>query len=202
MFIPETVYSPRSDRSDAELQAFIMFCIAVAGKNADNTLRGVNSLMRGWAVRYGEGMPYDWVRKADADDRLAADIKQAGLGCFNYRAAYFRSLLEVNPDLRTATTDELEQVKGVSHKTSRFFILFTRPNVDNIAVLDVHILRFMKSQGFEGVPDTPPSSTKVYKEWERWFIELWNNKFRDAWPTLAEFDYAVWSYMRGDRTNV
>lgn len=89
--VPEVCYDPQFDRSDEELQAFMLFCICAAGKNADNTLRGIKKLMQTWADRYGQDTPFGWVRHSDKDGWLAEDIRRAGLGCFNYRAKYFRS---------------------------------------------------------------------------------------------------------------
>lgn len=92
------------------------------------------------------------------------------------------------------TPELLEYIPGVGMKTSRFFLLHSDINYkDTIAILDTHILKFMKENIDNSAPKSTPTNSNKYKYWEDKFL-LWceeNNK--DA----AEFDLEVWkSYAR------
>jgi endonuclease III len=197
---PSLTYEPRVDRTDAELEAFALFSIAVAGKNADTTLRGVQRLLVRLATRWGPDTPFGLVRRARDAQTLAQDILESGVGCYNNRARAFVDLIDRNLDLRTCSVADLEQVWGIGPKTARFFVIFTREGVGNHAVLDVHILRFMRDVWGLDVPGTTPRSGPEYDGVERAFINLWEQHYRDKHPTIAEFDYAVWLEMRSKET--
>jgi thermostable 8-oxoguanine DNA glycosylase len=88
----------------------------------------------------------------------------------------------------------LEEIPGVGMKTSRFFLLHSDTFYkDKIAILDTHILKFIK----ENIDDRAPKSTPVipltYRFWEDKFL-FWcklNEK------NVADFDLEVWkSYAR------
>jgi thermostable 8-oxoguanine DNA glycosylase len=88
----------------------------------------------------------------------------------------------------------LECIPGVGMKTSRFFLLHSDLNYkDNIAILDTHILKFIKENIDIRAPKSTPTINVTYKYWEDVFLywcEL-NNK------NVADFDLEVWkSYAR------
>ena len=92
----------------------------------------------------------------------------------------------------------LEKIPGVGMKTSRFFLLHSDIFYkDQIAILDTHILKFIK----ENIDDRAPKSTPVipltYRFWEERFLS-WceqNNK------NVADFDLEVWKkYARTNKT--
>jgi thermostable 8-oxoguanine DNA glycosylase len=99
-------------------------------------------------------------------------------------------LAEADFELSTCSIEELESIWGIGPKTARFFVLFSRDNVDDIAVLDVHILRWLREQGYD-VPKQTPSSTKRYREIELLFLEQVPDD-----KSLAQFDYELWLQMR------
>jgi thermostable 8-oxoguanine DNA glycosylase len=89
---------------------------------------------------------------------------------------------------------DLELIPGVGMKTSRFFLLHSNKTYkNNIAVLDTHILKFIKENIDDRAPKSTPTISVTYKYWEDVFLhwcEL-NNK------NVAEFDLQVWnSYSR------
>lgn len=155
------------NRSNRELELFWLFCIMVAGKNADQTAAKVA--------------------------RLAQDVPQ-GVPLFGYFAAhndlhnllvahrvgqYGRIKLAIQQsaelDLRTASVDELQSVHGVGPKTARFFLLHSRPGVE-VAVLDT------------------PSPTQ-YARIEPVAINLMKATFPGL--TIAEADLMIWATMSG-----
>jgi len=97
-------------------------------------------------------------------------------------------------DLFKVTVDELDAIYGVGPKTSRFFVLHTRPNA-YLAVLDTHILKFLKARGVYKVPRTTPQDKAVYERLER----AWLYHSPLAYPhcTPAQADLLVWKEMSG-----
>ena len=117
---------------------------------------------------------------------LVLALKNAGIGCQTIRAKSLQSLLESHLDLRTCTVDQLEQISGVGPKTSRFFILHSRLNA-RVAALDVHILRYLKSLGYN-VPTVTPTG-KNYRKIEEIFLQ----EADKSGMTVADFDLFIWN---------
>ena len=96
----------------------------------------------------------------------------------------FREVAKL-PSLTTITVSELEMVRGIGPKTARFFVLHSRPN-QQIAVLDTHILAWMRSNGVNAPKATP--TLKRYLVLEDYFL-------REAWSrgmSPADLDLAIW----------
>jgi thermostable 8-oxoguanine DNA glycosylase len=168
------------DRTDGELQLFFLFCQTVAGKTAKVQARFLDAFLR-----KGNGStPFEIIQ--DMVDRgvLLEELKTSSLGQFNRLAAGFEQCLKLN--LRDATLEQLMEVKGVGNKTARFFLLHSRHN-QSIAVLDVHILKYLRSQGIDAPKQTP--SGKKYLELEKNFLEL--AKKNNMTP--ADFDLMLWT---------
>ena len=112
-----------------------------------------------------------------------------------------------------------EKIPGISFKSSRFFILHSYKNSE-IAVLDTHILKFLRLIGVkecENVFQTP-SSLKVYLEIEKKFLEILNGlrtnslkvkirnsileRLGDYLPedlenlSASDFDFAIWKFSK------
>lgn len=97
-------------------------------------------------------------------------------------------------DLASCTLDDLLSIHGVGNKTARFFLLHTREGCD-YAVLDTHILAWLRNRGIPDVPKSTPSNGKDYRRLEKTFRYL----SRLAYPFLsdAEIDLLVWSEQSG-----
>ena len=179
------------NRSTKELQQFILFSIAVAGHNAENTAKGINKFIEvlpTYLFASNTVTPFTSIRKMDPFE-LTKRIKESGLGCYTSRALAFHNIAWSNFRLGTISTDKLETVPYIGMKTSRFFVSFSRRDAQ-CAILDVHILRWLKSKGVD-VPKNTPSSKKTYLRIENEFLKLKpNNK------TVAEFDFEIWQNMR------
>ena len=74
-------------------------------------------------------------------------------------------------------------------KSSRFFLLHSSNEYkDRIAILDTHILKFIKENIDDRAPKSTPTIKVTYKYWEDVFL-FWceqNNK------NVADFDLEVW----------
>jgi thermostable 8-oxoguanine DNA glycosylase len=100
----------------------------------------------------------------------------------------------LNLDLRTCTLEDLLAVHGVGPKTARFFLLHSRRYAKH-AVLDTHILSWLRSHGVENAPKATPQNPKLYAELEDTFIRLAELWFPNV--PLAEVDLLIWMQQSG-----
>lgn len=184
-------------RIEEELQLFLLFCIVVAGKTAyiqaeklEQFLCSVNErLMLPKNVK-----PFQTIKSAEQHGILMEEIQNAKLGQYRKIYAGFKFITEYKFDLRNTTTEQLEEIPGVGMKSSRFFLLHSDETYkDRIAILDTHILKFIKENIDERAPKSTPTIRVTYRFWEDMFLD-WcekNNK------NVADFDLEVWkSYAR------
>jgi hypothetical protein len=170
------------NRSDDDLQAFWLFCVLVAGKNSKIQARKLADFLRPAAACGFSPFKYIELRSAKFLDE---DIRAEKLGQY---ARVKRCFLEsLSLDLRRCTVDDLEAVYGVGPKTARFFLTHSRPD-QNFAVLDTHILRWMRVNVDAYAPRATPSG-KRYAEVEQDFLAYCAE--RNVSP--AELDLQIWS---------
>jgi thermostable 8-oxoguanine DNA glycosylase len=185
------------NRTEGELQLFLLFCIVVAGKTAyiqaqklEQFLLSVNERL----MMPEHISPFQSIKSAQQHGILFEEIKKAKLGQYKKIYSGFKYISEREYNLARMTPQILEEIPGVGMKTSRFFLLHSDLFYkDKIAILDTHILKFIK----ENIDDRAPKSTPVipitYRFWESMFLD-WckeNNK------NVAEFDLETWkSYAR------
>ena len=174
------------DRSDAELETFWIFCLIVAGKNSDWAAQKVLLLLS----KRGELTPFQYLR--ENQNALHNLLVANKVGQYTRMERAITQSLDVN--LRTASVEELEGIFGVGPKSSRFFILHSRRDA-RCAVLDVHILRWLRSHSDTVTEVQTPQNRDRYKEIEGLFICL-----AEAWfPSLpiAEIDLLLWAEQSG-----
>ena len=185
------------DRTKDELECFLLFCIVVAGKTAyiqarklDEFLTSVNKrLMMPEHVN-----PFQSLKSAEQHGILMEEILKAKLGQYKKIYNSFKYISEREYNLNRMTPQLLECIPGVGMKTSRFFLLHSdKFYTDKIAILDTHILKFIKENIDDKAPKSTPTIKVTYKYWEDVFL-YWcecNNK------NVADFDLEVWkSYAR------
>jgi thermostable 8-oxoguanine DNA glycosylase len=180
------------NRTEEELQLFLLFCIVVAGKTAyiqadklDQLLCSINERLM-MPIRVS---PFQTLKSADDHGILFEEIQKAKLG--QYRKIYggFRFITEYKIDLRKTTPDQLEVIPGVGMKSSRFFLLHSDINYqDKIAILDTHILKFIKENIDKRAPKSTPTIRVTYKYWEDVFL-YWCEQHN---KNVADFDLEVW----------
>jgi thermostable 8-oxoguanine DNA glycosylase len=141
-FLVDPTDVTKFDRTDGELQLFFLFCQTVAGKTAKVQAKFLDAFLQ----RGNGDTPFEIIQDMVNRGVLLEELKSSSLGQYNRLAAGFEASLTL--DLRNATLDQIMDIKGVGNKTARFFLLHSRPD-QNIAVLDVHILKYLRSQGFE-----------------------------------------------------
>ena len=185
------------NRNQYELEEFLLFCIVVAGKTAYIQAQKLNDFLVSVNTRLCMPEyinPFQSLKSAEQHEILMEEIQKAKLGQYKKIYTGFKYISEHNLDLRKTTTEQLELVPGVGMKSSRFFLLHSDETYkDNIAILDTHILKFIKENIDNRAPRSTPTIRVTYKYWEDVFLywcEL-NNK------NVADFDLEVWkSYAR------
>ena len=175
------------DRSDEDLQRFLIFCICVAGKNAKAVDANVCRFLAPCARM--NKTPFDYLRHMIETRTLWPMMMDARLGKYRVLKRTFRYLAELadDLDLRSCAVEELELVPGIGPKTARFFLLYTRKDFKG-AALDTHVLQHLAACGFEKVPKQTPQSPKVYRKWEQVVLELAEREGVDP----AEYDNQIW----------
>jgi thermostable 8-oxoguanine DNA glycosylase len=184
MIVPSQITN--FNRTERELQEFWLFCIMVAGKNSDQTAVKVNKMVE----EMGDKNPFEFFK-------MIRDNPFFSLFLLKYRTGQYKRIAQaikesVNLDLNNATLEELMNVHGVGPKTARFFILHSRADA-RVAVLDTHILKWLRVRGFANIPDATPSG-KRYLELEEIFLNIC-----DGWysgKSIADVDLEIWNEMR------
>ena len=143
------------------------------------------------AAKLGEETPFEYFRTL-GETGVHNALVASKVGQYGRLTKGIMQSLDL--DLATCTLDELLSIHGVGNKTSRFFLLHTREGCD-YAVLDTHILAWLRNRGIPDVPKSTPTNGKEYRRLERAFRYL----SRLAYPFLsdAEIDLLVWSEQSG-----
>ena len=169
------------DRTDAELQAFWLFGAFCAGKNSDYASACLSKLLH-----KTEGKtPFDYLREL-GETNIHNALVASRIGQYGRLTRFIMESIDL--DLRNATLEQLLSVFGIGHKTARFFLVHSRRDVSH-AVLDVHILKYLRDKGVQCEAQTP-SSQKRYAELEKTFIYVAQLDFPNT--TLADIDLLLW----------
>lgn len=180
------------NRTPAQLEEFLLFAILTAGRRNDRAGAALASLLKD-----AKGAaPFDHIRKLDRKGVLARRLGETGIGFQNQKAIGLASAASAGLNLATASVAELETVKYVAEKTSRFWLMHCRPN-QRFAALDVHLLRFMgdyqKAYPASDMPPLPiPQMTptgKRYAALEQRYLAICDKHRQDP----ATFDYQIWA---------
>lgn len=180
------------NRTQYELEEFLLFCIVVAGKTAyiqahklQDFLTSVNTrLMMPEHIN-----PFQTIKSAYHHGILLQEIQKAKLGQYKKIYSAFKFISENKIILTKTTPEELEEIPGVGMKSSRFFLLHSDVKWNNhIAILDTHILKFIKENIDDKAPKSTPSSKTTYKYWEDILLKWCDGRTEN----LADFDLEVW----------
>lgn len=166
------------------LEARIVYCIIVAGKSADFADQVTFKL---WAHTLPGESPFEMFRRLGDKAAITALLWEVKSGRYTSLARSFWELANSDIDLATCEPEDLERFPGIGRKTSRFFILWTRPGA-MYAALDVHILQWLREQGYE-CPNRYPKTETAYHRLEMAFIA--EAKKRNMTP--RELDWLIWS---------
>jgi thermostable 8-oxoguanine DNA glycosylase len=179
------------ERTEAELESFLLFCVIVAGKNSDWAAGKIEGMFRGCAEDH---TPLDFINNCGVG--LRNYLVANKVGQYNRIERCFSQLAELKLSLgsiRKMTLDDLLNVFGIGPKTARFFLLHSRKNI-KVAVLDVHILKWLGTI-FENAPTSTPTSKKSYEYWEKAFLSMAETNFPNL--TIADLDLYLWMKFSG-----
>ena len=175
------------NRDTRQKEAFLIFAITVAGKDAMWASRTVGKLLS----RCPDSQrPLEFLASSnDLHNTLVANR----VGQYSRITKAIQDAAKL--DVETCTVEDLEACHGIGPKTARFFLLHSRPDCDCAAV-DTHILKYIKDSGMDlDVPETTPQSPKKYKEMERAFLTLISLDFPGL--SVAAADLLVWTFYSG-----
>lgn len=166
-----------------EIQARLIYSVIVAGKSA----KFANSVITKWIFLnvHPDELPFDALRRLVQKGTVENSFREAKTGNYGKLRKFAEQIIKADLDLMTCTPDQLEKVSGIGPKTSRFFIMWIRPE-EHYAALDVHILRWMARQGYE-VPRSTPSRKK-YALIEKQFLKEAEKRGK----TPRELDLEIW----------
>jgi hypothetical protein len=177
------------NRTDAELQEWWLFSIAVAGKPAFRIARQLDKFLQ---LIPHQGLPFEKLEYAIDGRSLYTRIVDSKMGQHSrIFGGFYDSVKPQKIDLRHASVDELEKVHGVGPKTARMFVMHSRPDQRH-AALDTHILKHLAVHGHDVPKSTPPSGRR-YQKLEQAFLRLADK----AGMSPSEYDLDIWkSYSR------
>ncbi len=194
-------YNVDIDWSDDGLEEFLIQCICVCGKSAVQTAIKVDALLQDINPKHRKETHFHAIlNHAYHYETLDAKLRKHKIGQYK---RITKALAEVaykfrSPgSLRSTTVADLESLPGIGPKTARYFGMYGL-KIQGIAVIDTHILKFLRDMGIEKVPKSTPSS-KRYLELERVFLEICEERGR----TAADLDLAIWkAYTDGEPERV
>jgi len=133
--------------------------------------------------------PFVLIKRA-TKNKIIDLMKLNGIGCYNRKAQTFVDLANSGFNLKKCNPYDLETIKGIGKKTSRCFVIHSRPN-QQYAGLDRHILTFLRERGYEDIPKNTPAG-KRYDEIEKIFIK----EAKNIGKPIADFDLELWNRYR------
>jgi len=176
------------NRTEAELEEFLMFAILVAGKGAEQQAKKLHNFL--WLAENGFGLPkdttpFEYLEYLIKGNQLTHVMMTCKLGQYKRLLVAFLGIVRFKGNLKNVTIEDLEGITGIGSKTARFFILHSRPN-QRVAVLDTHILKYLKNMG-HNVPKATPAKNK-YKSIENLFIQIADG----LQMSIADLDLHIW----------
>ncbi|HEY1793440.1 MAG TPA: helix-hairpin-helix domain-containing protein [Opitutaceae bacterium] len=193
MIDPNNVTNP--SRTPAELEEFLLFCVVVAGKNADQQSRKLEGFLGGRA-------PFAHIRRAARERTLEGRLREVRLGKYSLLARSFAELAGSGEDLSACGWEELTRFPGIGIKTAKFFVLHSRPRQMH-GVLDTHVLSWMREhwparRGGAAVPRHSPQDPRSYRFWETVYFGMVAERHHGrAAVDWAKFDLDLWMERRG-----
>ncbi len=183
-----------TSRSAEELEEFLLFCVVVAGKNADQQAAKLERFLKG-------RRPFAYIRSNEQG--LEGLLREVRLGKYSLLVRSFLALARSGIDLRECRWEDLTQFPGIGIKTAKFFTLHSRPG-QMLGVLDTHVLSWMREHwgpapGARGaVPRHSPQDRDLYRFWETVFFGMVAARFHGRGPIdWAKFDLDLWKERRG-----
>ena len=179
------------NRTQSELEEFILFCINVAGKKSAIEAPKLEVFIERAKNITKETTPFNCIRKLIKLGRLNEIMHWAKLSPYAQRYNSYVAVAKIK-DLQMVTLNRLLQVPGIGLKTARFFLSHSREDFDE-PMLDTHILRFLRDQGHSDAPKSTPSNENTY----RYFANIFKNIARQLGKSVTDLDLEIWKEYSG-----
>lgn len=176
------------NRTKAELEEFALFSVIVAGKTAAIQAAKLNQFLAVPGAQ--DKSPLEYVRFLTNLGLLESALRGVRMGQYARITAAFEglALADTMYGLENMELDHFDNIKGIGPKTARFILLHSRKEA-NCAVLDVHILRWLRHLGVNA-PHQTPQDTQRYRRLENIFLKECKKKGKSP----AEWDLELWSH--------
>jgi thermostable 8-oxoguanine DNA glycosylase len=174
------------NRTQYELEEFILFCINVAGKKSAIEAPKLEVFIERAKDITKESTPFNCIKKLIKLGRLNEIMHWAKLSPYAQRYNSYVAVAKIK-DLQTVTLNRLLQVPGIGLKTARFFLSHSREDFDE-PMLDTHILRFLRDQGYVDAPKSTPSNENTY----HYFANIFKNIARQLGKSVTDLDLEIW----------
>jgi thermostable 8-oxoguanine DNA glycosylase len=174
------------ERSQEELEEFLLFCTFAANKPS---LRAAFNTERFLELKLEKETPLSYTYDLLRSGYLLPMLEHRKIGPYeqNFRRLAELAMGVAGPTVYDMTVESLEGVYGIGPKTARFFILHSRPEQE-YAVLDTHILKYLRAIGYTQVPRQTPQNPAFYRALENAFIR----DAKEVGRSVAEHDLEVW----------
>lgn len=179
------------NRTQSELEEFILFCINVAGKKSAIEAPKLEVFIERAKDITKESTPFNCIRKLIKLGRLNEIMHWAKLSPYAQRYNSYVAVAKIK-DLQTVTLNRLLQVPGIGLKTARFFLSHSREDFDE-PMLDTHILRFLRDQGYSDAPKSTPTNENTY----HYFANIFKNIARQLGKSVTDLDLEIWKQYSG-----
>lgn len=179
------------NRTQYELEEFILFCINVAGKKSAIEAPKLEVFIERAKNITKETTPFNCIRKLIKLGRLNEIMHWAKLSPYAQRYNSYVAVAKIK-DLQSVTLNRLLQVPGIGLKTARFFLSHSREDFDE-PMLDTHILRFLRDQGYVDAPKSTPSNENTY----HYFSNIFKNIARQLGKSVTDLDLEIWKQYSG-----
>ena len=177
------------NRTDAELEFFLLFCIVVAGKKSDIQARKLEEWYDDRV--YHKDTPFEYIERLDACGELRSSLEKVRMGQYNRLVNSFQDVIGIGGrgrmNLSKCSIQDLCLIRGVKLKTSNFFLTHSREDY-NVPVLDTHVLKFLKAEGIKNVPKSTPQDEKLYNSLAKQFTTIAKRRRM----SVADLDLQVW----------
>lgn len=174
------------NRTQSELQEFILFCINVAGKKSSIESPKLEIFIERAKNITKETNPFNCIKKLIKLGRLNEIMHWAKLSPYAQRYNSYVAVSKIK-DLQSVTLNRLLQVPGIGLKTARFFLSHSREDFDE-PMLDTHILHFLRDQGYTDAPKSTPSNENTYY----YFANIFKNIARQLGKSVTDLDLEIW----------
>ena len=183
------------NRTQSELQEFLLFCINVSGKKSAVEAPKLEVFLERVRSITGHAKPFDGMTKLyftrpdrhnRDDNRLLEIMHWAAISPYKQRYNSYSDVLKLG-DLRAVTLTRLLQVRGIGLKTARFFLSHSREDFDE-PMLDTHILRFLRDQGYKDAPKGTPQNVGIYN----YYANVFKMFARTLGKSVTDLDLEIW----------